>query len=294
VQRFDVGCPGVRARAVRGAAACAVGALRAQGVSAVIVLMEFEGDEDTRKGEAREPRPRLALLAPLLLFLGACRSLEITPEALRMQGGRPAERAAALARWQAAIELSNEFLESDYRRTLPPGRFELAEDGMRFISVDGPRWSIDVCSSTWGDLVVSCGFRAQEGQDGFCVGSIDQGQIASADALLDNSFFRRGDGEWHDSASLAEVVLHETTHVVHRAGTIGPWNTLGYYLVAIATFSAANHPAENRPRATSEEFAWFCAARRSDPEYRSVIAGVRDEHLARPREHCEHGPFPAR
>jgi hypothetical protein len=202
------------------------------------------------------------------------------------------ERAAALARWQEALGLINEFLDSPYRRTLPPGHFELAPDGMSFASVAGSRWPITVYASTWGDLVVATGFRAQEGQRGFCVGATGLRAGEARDGLLDNSFFRQSDGEWHDSASLAELVLHETTHVVYRTGTIGPWNTLGYYLVALATFSAAHHPAEDRPRATSEEFAWFLVERQTAPEYRHVIAGVRDEHLAAKHAHCEHGPFP--
>jgi len=255
--------------------------------------MEFVGDEGNRKTGAQEPRARFRALAPLvLLCASACRSVEIAPRALREPGGRSAERAAALARWEEALSLVNEFLASPYRRTLPPGRFELGADGMLFTSESGGRWPIEVCASGWGDLVVATGFRAQEGQDGFCVGAIERQEGERQDGLLDNTFFRFRDGEWHDSASLAELTLHETTHVVYRTGTIGPWNTIGYYVVAAVTFSAAHHPAEDRPRATSEEFAWFCVARSTAPEYLSVIESVRDEHLARAHEHCEHGPFP--
>ena len=88
--------------------------------------------------------------------------------------------------------------------------------------------------------------------------------------------------------------LHETTHVVYREGTIGAWNTFVYYLVAVFTLSSKNHPAEDRPHATSEEFAWFTVARGTDPAYLHVIEKVRDEHLAREHAHCEHGPFPPR
>jgi len=255
--------------------------------------MEFVGDEGNRKAVAREPRARFTALAALFLLAApACRSLEITPAALRAPGGRTGERAAALARWEEALALINEFLASDYRRTLPPGRFELTPDGMRFRSAAGRSWPIGVHSTGWGDLVVATGFRAQEARDGFCVGAIERNPEETLDGQLDQTFFRARDGEWQDSFSLAEVTLHETTHVVYRAGTIGPWNTIGYYAVAVATLSAANHPAEDRPHATSEEFAWFAAARSSEPEYRRVIEGVRDEHLAVAHEHCAHGPFP--
>ena len=37
----------------------------------------------------------------------------------------------------------NEFLASDWRRTLPAGRFELAPDGMRFVTAQGT-WPIAV------------------------------------------------------------------------------------------------------------------------------------------------------
>jgi hypothetical protein len=171
---------------------------------------------------------------------------------------------------------------------------------MTFVMADGQAMPIAVASTWWGDLVVASGFRAQEGEDGFCVGEIDvpagpgDGAAAgeTADPLLDHTFFRYGDGRWHDAASLAEVTLHETTHDLYRTGTVGPWNTLGYYVVAAVTFGASADWAENRPRATSEEFAWFCFARNSAPEHVGSIERVRDEHLAAEHEHCEHGPFP--
>ena len=258
-----------------------------------------------------------ALLLPLLLFAAACRSLEITPAALAAPaasaappaspapgdpGGdratalsRADDRAAALARWQEAVGLMNEFLASSWRLTLPQGRFELDAGGMTFFADDGRSLPISVASTWWGDLVVASGFRAQEGEDGFCVGEIGapDGEAAAAlpDPLLDNTFFRYADGDWHDAASLAELTLHETTHVWYRTGTIGPWNTIGYYVVAVVTFSASTHSAEDRPRATSEEFAWFRLARTTATEYLHVIEQARDEHLAAERPHCEHGPF---
>lgn len=252
------------------------------------------------------------LLVPILLLCAtACRSLEVTPDALRTvpapgehneagergdPDGRLADRVAALLRWQEAVGLINEFLASPWRRTLPPGRFELSGDGMTYIMADGRSLPVAVASTWWGDLVVASGFRAQEGEDGFCVGEIDLDDVAAApavaDPLLDNTYFRYADGEWYDAASLADLTLHETTHDFYRVGTVGPWNTIGYYVVAVVTFSASTHSTEDRPRATSEEFAWFHLARSTAPEYLGVIEKARDEHLAGEHPHCEHGPFP--
>ncbi|MBK7644762.1 MAG: hypothetical protein IPJ19_17255 [Planctomycetes bacterium] len=208
----------------------------------------------------------MALLAPLAMLCAAsCRSLEITPAALREKGGRAPERAVALARWEESIGLMNEFLASSCRRTLPEGRFALAGEGMTFTSASGQTWPIQVCATTWGDLVVAIGFRAQEGQCGFCVGATQLQPGEARDGLLDNTFFRHPQGFWEDAASLAEVTLHETTHVVLREGTIGPWNTLGYYLVLLTCWSGVEHPAERLPYATSAEFERFLAERAHGP-----------------------------
>lgn len=225
------------------------------------------------------------------LWLTACHSVEITPDALRRDDGRSSQRVEALARWEETVGLINEFLASSWRLTLPAGRFALGGDGMRYTTDAGCTWHIAVLSTTWGDLVVATGFRAQEDADGFVVGSVDPASGEAPDALLDNTFFRWSNGEWHGAHSLAELILHETTHVVFRDGTVGAFNTLGYYAVAVVTFSAADHPAEDRPRATSEEYAWFRVALDTPPEYQHLIAATRDEHLAVDQSNCEHGPF---
>jgi hypothetical protein len=233
-----------------------------------------------------------AALLPCLLLAASCRSVEVTPAALREPGGRDAQRAEALSRWHEAVDLMNAFLASPWRRTLPAGRFTLDDAGLAYVTVAGCTWPIAVLSTTWGDLVVATGFRAQEDADGFVVGEVDPRADESPDPLLDNTFFRFTDGGWHGAHSLAEVTLHETTHVVYRHGTVGAWGTLAYYAVAAVTFSGVDHPSEDRPRATSEEYGWFRAALGSAEEHRDVIEHVRDEHLAAEHEHCEHGPFP--
>jgi len=231
-------------------------------------------------------------LSPLLL-LCACRSVEVTPAALRAAPDPRGWRAAALARWEQAVELANAFLASDWRRTLPPGRFELRDEGLAYVGDAGCTWPIAVRHSTWGDLVVATGFRAQEDARGFVVGAVDPPHCGPADPLLDNTFFRWTDGAWHEPHALAELLLHETTHVVYRHGTVGAWNTLAYYAVAVATLGAADHPVERRPRASSEEFTLFRLARDAPEEYRHVYAEQFELHLAQAQAHCRHGPFAA-
>ncbi len=237
-------------------------------------------------------RTARAVLSLLVLPAAACRSVVVSPAVLREPADRATDRAAALTRWADAVALANDFLASPWRRTLPAGRVELTDDGMRFTSDGGCRWPLTVWSTTWGDLAVATGARAQECDGGFRVGSIDTPEGEAADPLLDNTFFSFEDGSWHDAESLARVTLHEATHVLSRTGTVGAWNTLAYYVVAVVTLSSAHHPAEDRPRATSEEFAWFALPRTTDPEYLDTLEAVRDEHMASPHDHCEHGPFP--
>lgn len=184
----------------------------------------------------------------------------------------------------------NEFMVSPHRRTLPPGRFELRFDGVQFVTERGT-WPIGVESTTWGDVVVATDFWAQEDESGFVVGAIDPPAGADPDPLVDHSFFRWKGDRWLAPVSIAELTLHETTHVVWRDGTVGPWATIVYYVVAAATLRASTHPAEDRPNATSEEFAWFLRARDPDSPEARAVAREAAEHVTSPRDHCLHGPF---
>lgn len=197
----------------------------------------------------------------------------------------------ALERWHEAVDIANEFLRSPWCRTLPRGCFELGEDGMTYRNEAGRSWPIEVCSTSWGDLVVTWGFVAQEGQRGFSVGNSRRFRDALPDPEIDNTFFRHPNGFWLDSEAIAELTLHETTHVVFRKGTVGFWNTLVYYVVAVTTFRGVDHPAEDRPHATSEEFAWFHSAKLSGDSARQRLLQAFEEHVAAKHAHCEHGPF---
>ena len=189
------------------------------------------------------------------------------------------ERREIVATWREATERANAFLASPYRRTLPAGRYEFDDrDGMRFVTAAGT-WPIAVRCTTWGDLCVACGFAAQEREDGFVVGSRGRAR----DRLVDNSLFVSGWGGWRASSDgVADLILHETTHVVWREGTVGFWNGVSYYLEALFLFRYANHSDERRPNATDEEFGWFAAAQQPD----SIAA-----HLAQESDTCRHGPF---
>lgn len=221
-----------------------------------------------------------------ILLVAGCRSLEITPGALREDPDLHPERALALERWTAAVELANEFLTSSYRRTLPPGRYDLDDGGMRFVGEHG-ELPMRVFSTTWGDWVVRTGFRAQERELGFVVGR----RPPVRDELVDNSFLRGSDGELAGASSLARLVLHETTHVLYRDGTVGFWNGVAYYLEAIFLLRSATHSDERSANATSEEFGYFLLEREAEEEYASIYRQAFEEHLAQgPTSRCTHGP----
>lgn len=194
---------------------------------------------------------RGALLAAALLLPG-CASMEVTPASLREAVGPAAERELALANWTEAVALANAFLESPARQTLPAGRLDLGEEGMTF-RAGGRDWPIRVRCTAWGDLCLLAGFSAQERSWGFVVGKEEPG----ADRILDNSFLRNPFGGVSSPAAMAELILHETTHVVLREGTVGFWKGFAYYLEAIFLFRYDDHSAERRPFATSREFSGY-------------------------------------
>ena len=178
--------------------------------------------------------------------------MEVTPRSLREAVAPVEERELAIARWNEAVALANGFLASPHRHTLPPGRFELGEDGMIFTSEDRV-WPITVRSTAWGDLCLLTGFIAQERSWGFVVGKEEPG----ADRVIDNSFLRNAGGGIANAQDIASLLLHETTHMVLRQGTIGFWKGVAYYLEAICLVRYDDHSAEREPYATTREFAAY-------------------------------------
>jgi hypothetical protein len=248
----------------------------------------------------RAAAARALLLATLPGAGGGCGGVPLTPAAI--SGAPVAEdvRRDVVATWREAVALANEFLASPFRATLPAGRFELADDaGMRFVT-DAGAWPITVRCTTWGDVVVWFGFAAQEREDGFVVGSM----APERDRLVDNSLFVNGSGWRKPASDVADLVLHETTHVVWREGTIGFWNGVAYYVETIFLFRYSNHSDERRANATDEEFAWFLGDRQlraADTPFGAAGAAAaiaalqeaRARHLLEGRDTCRHGPFDA-
>lgn len=224
-----------------------------------------------------------ALLGACLVLAASCRSVEITPQTL--EHDTSSAHARVLKDWNSAVALANEFLTSHYRRTLPAGRFELGPRGMRFV-MEHEAIPIEVRSTGWGDWVVQAGFAAQERESGFVVGA----EPPRKDPLVDHSFFRDGNGTWLSPRTIAELTLHETTHVIYREGTVGFWNGAAYYLEAIFLFRYSNHSAERHANATSEEFEYFVAESHAAPAYKLAYRESFESHIAAgPNERCTHG-----
>ncbi len=231
------------------------------------------------------------LLAPLLPLLAGCADLPITPATIRAidaQRVPQPEQESVIAKWREAVAIANDFLASSWRRSLPAGHFTLDDsDGMAFVTERGA-WPIAVRCTTWGDLCVAAGFVAQEREWGFVVGETG----AERDELVDNTLFLRPDRWGKPAQEVAELILHETAHVVWREGTIGTWNSLAYYLEALFLFRTTDHSAEERPNAVSHEFRWYWQAR-AQPEFATFAPWRQaiDDHLAREEDDCDHGPY---
>lgn len=240
----------------------------------------------------RPPRagvPRLpGLLGLLALFLTACASVDVTPRALEESALAPEARDELARRWGEAVELANGFLASPYRLTLPAGRYTLAPDGMHLVTPERT-WPVRVRCTTWGDLCVATGFAAQERTSGFVVGEVEPQGREPAGRAVDNSFFLAPDGSPNGPREMAHLLLHETTHQVHRVGTIGVLRTLRYY--AIAPFTGGiDHPDEDFPHGTDEEFRAFWTGRRSTPGAGEDPLELLLEHAAREGGvGCAHG-----
>jgi len=226
-----------------------------------------------------------------LLALAACATVEVTPAALRAAHASELARQDTEQIWRDAIALANEFLESPFRRTLPRGRFELDDGrGMSFLSPLGT-WPIAVRCNRWGDLCLTFGFAAQEREYGFVVGEREP----ERDRVLDNSLFAQASDRRSPASAVAELILHETTHVVWREGTVGFWNGVAYYLEAIFLFRYSDHSGERKANATGEEFDAFFAGRTwraNGDEARAIEAADAFEvHVKGESDSCRHGPF---
>ena len=193
--------------------------------------------------------PRLLhLLAAATLALASCASNAITPSSLAAVG-EPGEQA--LARFERAVRIADAFLVSDARATLPPGRMAFDGDRLVYTHADG-EIELKIRRTSFGNLVVRFGFEAQERSDGFVVGERGDGDPRVANSLFQSSF-----GGWKDPRWVAELLLHELTHVYYGEGTVSPWNTFTYYLEAIFLFRYDNHSAERHAHETTSEFiAW--------------------------------------
>ncbi len=233
-------------------------------------------------------RGALLLHASLTLApaLGACRSIPITPAAIEACAAAPEAKESALRRWREAVDRANAFLASPFRRTLPEARYDLGPGGMRFVAGDRI-WPIEVRSTTWGDLVLWAGFQAQEREYGFCVGDCPP----EKEPLLDHSFFRTADGGLLEPDAIADLILHETAHVVAREGTVGFWNSLAFYAEAVFLFRSTTHSDEDIPHAVSEEFAYFRTGSGGPPGRRGAALSMLEGHLGKGGPHCRHGPI---
>ncbi len=234
----------------------------------------------------------LAFAAALLLVAPACRAPIVSPAALRAAELPERERRQALELWQAAVERANEFLDSPFRRTLPPGEIALGDEGMRFVERENGReiQPLEVVCSDWGDLLVLCGFAAQESPRGFTVGATR----ARGRRLVENSLFRDPENQWLSPPEIASLVLHELTHDWSGDGALGFAKSCSYYASFLA-HGYDEHPDERRANATSEEFGFFARTLGRGPAEREAALHDLEQHLATSSasRRCRHGSFNA-
>lgn len=233
-----------------------------------------------------------SLARPLALFVAlgcASCSTTITRESIRDSGAPAEEVEQAVALFEDAVDLANEFLASDACRTLPHGRYYWGADGS-LLFLDGKEvWPIVVQNSFTGNIVTWSGFRAQERDDGFAVGS----RPPKDHPAIDNSMFREVRGDWQSVDSVARLILHETTHTWWGHGTVGYWNTVLYYGEVIFTWRTNDHSAERRPHGIDHEFYFWRerarAAAKGDVEMLEGVDRFLEEHYATRQKNCRHG-----
>ena len=207
---------------------------------------------------AAAPRGR-RLAAPALLLAAACATV-VTPAAVAEADWPEAERAELLDRWQGAVDLANAFLADEANLSLPPARLDLDhEAGMTLQLEEGAR-PVRVENTWWGDVCVSMGFAAQERSWGFVVGDRGEGPQAVAHSLFYTPWETMKSEEM-----MAELILHEVSHMVHEEGTVGFCAGVSYYWHAMCHGGGREHPAERLPYATSDEFLAWAEARADAP-----------------------------
>lgn len=185
-------------------------------------------------------------------LLTACVSQTIAPATLEPLGDSGVEATQLLER---SVEIANEFLASEHRRMLPAGTLAWRGDRLVFTHADG-ELALHIRRTTFGGVVESFGYEAQERSDGFVVGRRGEGDPRLMNSLFISSFT----GMYKHPASIAELILHELTHTWFGDGTVGVWSTIQYYAEAIFLFRYREHSAEERPYRTSSEFeTWWRA-----------------------------------
>ncbi len=192
----------------------------------------------------------MKLCLSLLLFCLASCSTLVTRNTIAACGAPQEMRAHAIGVLDQAVDRANAFLVSEYNLSMPRAHYEMAPDSSLVFVTEEKRWPIRIRKSTSGDLVIWFGFRAQERDDGFVVGSYPPDRFEE----IDNSMFRQPDGSWASIDSVASLILHETAHTINGEGTVGYWNTVKYYAEVIFLFRTVNHSDERIPQAVDLEY----------------------------------------
>lgn len=185
----------------------------------------------------------------LAISLASCSTL-VNRASIASSSAPETTRNQALQLLDDAVADANRFLASEYNLSLPTARYETdLKSNLVFVTPD-KRWPIRIRNSFAGDLVVWSGFRAQERDDGFVVGSRTPDEFKS----IDHSMFRLSDGAWQSVESVARLILHETAHTINGEGTVGYWNTVKYYAEVLFLWRTHNHSDERIPKAVGFEY----------------------------------------
>ena len=235
-------------------------------------------------------RSGLLLVLAVLSFVAwnfATRTL-VTPLALR-EAEAPSDRHRAFELWRESIEIANEFLASPFNASMPPGRLELVDDGMRF-HYKGETLELRVWNSATGDLAVWSGAIAQE-----CIGGFRVGTRGGDDPHVDHSWFRYPTGSLRRGDQIAKTLLHELAHAVHRTGNFGVVKSLLNYAEIVFLWRTWEERSfERAPQAVDHEFFhWLTSSRHCPARFpkRTVERAQRElrRHLDSPDRLCRHG-----